>query len=258
MDTSHIELLKGIEIAISTPRDYDWWMFGINAANVLFFIFISYLLNQLNKNIAKSQENLQREISQNQENLQKEIAKNQDELQKRNLKLQLFEKRIKVLECVLDTKKHLKENIIDYPLILDSFKDETLTVLLKEQYDNIKYNSVVSTMLFGSDISEKLQTLKEKIENIINKYIDSNVIYLKPEYKTFSYNDNSLRKINGKYSNCLREGKTLDEMKNEINDPLFTSIVELINLKEDYCKYIDDNNIIEKFHEYLNVHDLEK
>ncbi len=236
MDTSHIELLKGIENAISTPRVYDWLVFVIAVINVGAFVFLSIYIYKLNK----------------------KVAKNQDDLLKRNLRLQLFEKRIKVLECVLDTKKHLKENIIDYPLILDSFKDKTLTVLLKEQYDNIKYNSVVSTMLFGSDISEKLQTLKEKIENIINKYIDSNVIYSKPEYKTFSYNDNSLRKINGKYSNCLREGKTLDEMKNEINDPLFTSIVELINLKEDYCKYIDDNNIIEKFHEYLNVHDLEK
>ena len=58
MDTSHIELLKGIENAISTPRVYDWLVFVIAVINVGAFVFLSIYIYKLNKKVAKNQDDL--------------------------------------------------------------------------------------------------------------------------------------------------------------------------------------------------------
>ncbi|MBP1630703.1 MAG: hypothetical protein H6Q15_1596 [Bacteroidetes bacterium] len=226
MDTSHIELLKGIENAISTPRDYDWWMFGITAANVIAFVILTIYIAKLNK----------------------KVSKNQDDLQKRNLKLQLFEKRYPIYLAILEVREKFE---IDYSDIINS-KSKLLNNNFHQELAQtlrvLKQYTYSTQFLFDIEfiLYKNIMLFVQLQETFLKDYLKLSELYTENEYEIekilYSYEDGDFLTWIG--------------TKASSND-FFKYFMKLYYYGDKETELIFDK-IEKQFQEYLNVNDLEK
>lgn len=233
MDIDYSEVLN----RIATTSYYDWFMFGITAANVIAFVVLTIFIYRLNY-----------KVSRNQIKVQDAIAKNQDDLSKRNLKLQLFEKRYPLYETIVGTKTLLDlDNSKLYSALL-ALGNEKSNKTFIELNDNFLYQSLSSKFLYENDLVERINKIQNDFESVFEQYM-----------RAFNrYNDvfskgnvgGNIRHIVYAFSKQPKE----DLLRND----LYIDIAVYKSEYDKYVKAVEESNVLEEFEKYLNIRDLEK
>lgn len=240
MDANQLNTLHNIVKELIMPNYYDKWMLGIAAVNAVAFISTTILLICSNRR----------------------IAKNQEDLQKRNLRLQLFEKRYPICDATTKSKSQIKIDVLNLDIVIEKkITTGYLKNILEIIKNEIKLNYAQSKYLFKNGFVEKLDRINTDIQVI---YIQ----YEKVEREYLKFKQNILNDINKVISDLATwkisyHNQDIQIKKDQLQEigkqhPLVRELINYSDLVDEYCKYIKEYNVLEEFHEYLNIHDLEK
>lgn len=250
MCLEQIEVLKGIENAISTPRCYDWWILAIAVANVLVFTILTAYIAKLNK----------------------KVSKNQDDLQKRNLKLQLYDKRVVVYYNLVNTylklarkieeKKYddTKDGIIlrkldQIELIYDEFISQVYIDELTGLCRIVFKHELISQSIFEENICKDIKTAKKQLKNIIDKLTEINNFF---SYQEDESEGDVMYKMYVQTLANKRGENRLEIYKKDFSDDKFIKLYfEFYDLREEYLTHLN-KSLLSEIMKCINISNIDK
>lgn len=183
------------------------------------------------------------------------LGKRNNQIQKASVKTQLFDKRYKVFQSIIEANSLVSTKT---EILLDVYKSDRLEVFnsqLTERLNQLRDSELISKKLLNEDICNKMGTIVSQFENIRNDFIQ-------------------LYKLNVKLQITLNNNEKLDiiNMNNITNEKLENAKIkiknqnDIMNLNSEwknwresvtkFSSFIKSSGILNDFDKYLIINDI--
>lgn len=179
----------------------------------------------------------------------------QIEIQKNNIKLQMFEKRYKVFQTIVEAKTLINRD--DYILngITQNGYFESFESRITDSFENLRQQTILSLALYDDSIFQKMGGIQERYQKAIIEYRLLPIKVAKSKSKIVKKQISEIQKILISYANDpTKMNKELDYLLPGFSDS-FIHWSETVGAFNDY---INSCGIMKDFDEYLKVENLDK
>lgn len=179
----------------------------------------------------------------------------QNQIQKDNIKIQLFDKRYSVFQCVLSSVTIIKRNNWDRYILFN--KNDINEQMFKIE-DNLYNSTQLSMCLFDKDIYSKLQDVNNAFCKVAKSYKDM-LIKIQETFTSKEAIEEYSTIVNFYIlsPNGFRTKEYEEELKNKFPG-IYINLMDFSKECESYLSLIDTSGIIQDLGNYIIVYNLEK
>lgn len=180
----------------------------------------------------------------------------QNRIQKDNIKLQLFDKRYKVFQVLLDSKTLLERDNWGRYLILKKFDVSTIIFDIEERL----YNAAqISCVLFNPDITKKLIEINNQFCNVSEKYKE--LLQSCPELFTAKDDFSNYIQVLFQYLASNETSLDCEEYLNKLKTlfpKAYILLTEFSKECQEYLAKIEETKILENIGKEVNIRNIDK
>lgn len=179
----------------------------------------------------------------------------QNQIQKDNIKIQLFDKRYSVFQCVLSSVTIIKRNNWDRYIL---FNKNDINEQMLQIEENLYNSTQLSMCLFDKDIYSKLVNVNNAFCKVAKSYKDM-LIKIQGTFTSKEAIEEYSTIVNLYIlsPNGFRTKEYEEELKNKY-PRIYINLMDFSKECESYLSLIDETGIIQDLGNYIIVYNLEK
>jgi|GEM_PF-5033700 len=183
------------------------------------------------------------------------IGERGNELQKHNLKTQLFDKRYKVFQSIIEANSLVSTKT---EIISDVYKSDRLEVFnsqLTEHLNQLRDSELISKKLLNEDICNKMGTIVSQFENIRNDFIKLYKLNVKLQISLNNSEKLDIINMNNITNEKLENAKIKIKYQHDIMD-LNSGWITWKDSVGIFSSFIQSSGILNDFDKYLIINDI--
>jgi len=183
------------------------------------------------------------------------LGRQQSQIQKNNIKSQLFDRRYKVYEAIVDAKAFLnrEDHLINGFYIKNYF--DNLGQMFLDKIERLNDAQLSAEALFGYGIHEKAKNITVLFAKARTKFFELNLVGYNYSNQLSS---DQLKRIRQMVLNNALDFATMRCEIEKIIPGIFGKIPEWEDAVKNFNDYIRDSGIMTYFDDYLKISDIDK
>jgi len=183
------------------------------------------------------------------------LGRQQNQIQKNNIKSQLFDKRYKVYEAIVDAKAFLdrKDHLMNGFYIENYF--DNMGQMFLSKLERLNDAQLSAEALFSHGTHEKAKNITVLFAKVRMKFFELNLVG--HNYRN-QLSSNQLIQIKQIVQKNLLDQTTMQQEIEKIIPGIFEKIPEWQDAIKEFNDYIHESGIMTDFDNYLKISDIDK